>query len=171
MDMQPRSGEDTHSFKARVKSAGETLGHTAGGIRRRMGSAAHAVGSAAHKVTSGVGTAAHAVSSGVGGAAHAVGYGMGSAKHFVEDQARNLKYGVETARNRSEEFYNEYPLAAGAIGLGVGALIGAMTPLTEMERERLRGVADQAAKVGVDMAERGAHAVERAADKASAAVH
>jgi hypothetical protein len=40
-----------------------------------------------------------------------------------------------------------------------------------MERERLRGVADQAAKVGADMAERGAHAVERAADKASAAVH
>ena len=33
-----------------------------------------------------------------------------------------------------------------AIGLGIGALIGAMAPLTSVEREQLQGVADAAAK-------------------------
>ncbi len=175
LDMQPHSGEAHESFKRRVKGAAETLGHTASGIRRRMGAAAHAVtsgvGHAAHAVTSGAGAAAHAVTSGVGNAASAVSHGVGSAAHFMSDQARNLKAGMGDARMKSEEFYNEYPLAAGAIGLGVGALIGALTPLTSMEREKLRGVADMAAKRGADLAEKGARAVERTTEKAAAALH
>lgn len=182
MNMQPHGGEGTESFKSRVKSAGETLGHTASGIRRRMGSAARGVGHAAHAVTSGVGTAAHAVTSGVGTAAHAVtsgvggagravGFGMNSAKNFMSDQAYNLRAGMDGARTRSQDLYNEYPLAAGAIGLGVGALIGAVTPLSAMEREKLRDVADMAAKRGADLAEQGARAVERTTEKATAALH
>jgi hypothetical protein len=36
-----------------------------------------------------------------------------------------------------------------------------------MERSNLQGVADAAAKAGADLAERGARAAERAADKAA----
>ena len=152
------------AFKQRVKSAGEKLSHTAKGIRDRMGTAMHAV-------SSGVGRAADAVTSGVGSAAHAVSSGASKATHFVGDQAANLKEGLSNARYKTQDLYNEYPLAAGAIGLGIGALVGAMTPLTNTEREQLQGVADAAAKAGADLAEKGARAVERTAEKATAAFH
>ncbi|HEX5005878.1 MAG TPA: DUF3618 domain-containing protein, partial [Hyphomonadaceae bacterium] len=70
------AGEESDAFKARVKRAGERLGHTVHGIRERMSSAMH-----------GVGHAAHAVGSGVGAAAHAVGSGASKAAGFVGDQA------------------------------------------------------------------------------------
>lgn len=153
LGLEPRNSELPDAFRERVRSAGETLSHTVSGIRRRLGSAAHAV------------------SSGVGHAAHAVGSGVNQAADFVGHQAHNLKEGISTAKHRTQDLYNEYPLAAGAIGLGIGALIGAMTPLSSVERENLQGVADAAAKAGADLAEKGARAVERTAEKAAAAVH
>jgi hypothetical protein len=164
LGLQQDSGELPEAFKQRVKGAGETLAHTAKGIRERMGSAMHAAGS-------GVGHAAHAVTHGVGNAAHAVTSGVSKATHFVGDQAAHLKDGLATARYKTEDLYSEYPLAAGAIGLGIGALIGAMAPLTSVEREQLQGVADAAAKAGADLAEKGARAVERTTEKATAALH
>jgi hypothetical protein len=125
------------------------------------------MGHAAHAVGSGVG----AVASGVGHAAHAVSSGAGKAASFVGDQAAHLKDNIATARYRTQDLYNEYPLAAGAIGLGIGAVVGAMTPLTNVEREQLQGVADAAAKAGADLAEKGARAVERTTEKATAALH
>jgi hypothetical protein len=97
--------------------------------------------------------------------------GMGQAAHFVGHQAHNVKAGIAEATHRTQAFYDEYPLAAGAIGVAVGALIGAMTPLSSFEREKLEGVADAAARAGADLAEKGARAVERTADKAAAALH
>jgi hypothetical protein len=171
LGLDQESGETHETFKARVKKTGEKLGHTVHGIRERMGSAIHGVGSgmghAAHAVGSGVG----AVASGVGHAAHAVSSGAGKAASFVGDQAAHLKDNIATARYRTQDLYNEYPLAAGAIGLGIGAVVGAMTPLTNVEREQLQGVADAAAKAGADLAEKGARAVERTTEKATAALH
>jgi hypothetical protein len=160
LGLEQDSGELPDAFKARVKSAGEKLGHTVHGIRERMGAAMHAVGASVGAVTHGVGSAAHALTSGVGKAAH-----------FVGDQAAHLKDDLATARYKSQDLYNEYPLAAGAIGLGIGALVGAVTPLTNTEREQLQGVADAAAKAGADLAEKGARAVERTTEKATAALH
>jgi hypothetical protein len=160
LGLRHEAGELPDAFRQRVKSAGETLAHTAKGVRDRMGSAMHAVGAGVGAVTHGVGSAAHAVSSGVS-----------RATDFVGDQAAHLKEGIASARYRTQDLYNEYPLAAGAIGLGIGALVGAMAPLTSVEREQLQGVADAAAKAGADLAEKGARAVERTAEKATAALH
>ena len=62
--------------------------------------------------------------------------------------------------------YDETPLAAGAIALAVGALIGAATPLSRQERDALGGIADKAVSKGADLAERGARAVEERTDNA-----
>ena len=97
--------------------------------------------------------------------------GAARASQFVGDQAHNLKAGAADVKHKTMDFYDEYPLAAGAIGVAIGAIIGAMAPLSEMERDKLQGVADAAAKAGADLADKGGRAVERAADKASAALH
>lgn len=93
------------------------------------------------------------------------------AMQFAKDQAHNIKEGAGDAKHKAQAFYDDYPLAAGAIGVAIGALIGATAPLSSVERDNLQGVADLAAKKGADLAEKGAHAAQRAADKAAAALH
>ena len=67
------------------------------------------------------------------------------------------------ARDRAGAFYDDNPLAAGAIGLAIGALIGSLTPLSSVERDGLHDVADKTAKAAAGLAERGADAVQKAA--------
>ena len=67
------------------------------------------------------------------------------------------------AKDQAGAFYNDNPLAAGSIGLAIGALIGSLTPLSSMERDGLHDVADRTAKAAADLAERGADAVQKAA--------
>lgn len=146
LEMQQHAGEAVDAFKARVKSAGDTLAKTATGIRERM-------------------------ASGMSHAAHAVSSGADRAAHFAGDQAHNLKMAAGNAKHWTQDFYKDYPLAAGAIGVAIGALIGATAPLSSLERDELQGVADAASKAGAGMADKGARAVERAAEKAAAALH
>jgi ElaB/YqjD/DUF883 family membrane-anchored ribosome-binding protein len=100
------------------------------------------------------------------GARERMAHVLSEAKHGVEDQARKLGQTASTARHSAENFYADSPLAAGAIALAAGALIGAATPLSRPERETLRGVADKAASTGADLAERGARMVEERVDGA-----
>jgi ElaB/YqjD/DUF883 family membrane-anchored ribosome-binding protein len=91
---------------------------------------------------------------------------VSDAKHAVEHQAHNLGARASDVRHKAENLYDETPLAAGAIALAIGALIGSTTPLSPPEREALRGVADKAARTGADLAERGARAVDSAVERA-----
>jgi ElaB/YqjD/DUF883 family membrane-anchored ribosome-binding protein len=97
--------------------------------------------------------------------------------HYAQDQARHLGQRASDVRHRAEDFYQDTPLAVGAIALAIGALIGSATPLSDAEREGLSGVADKAtrtgadladraARAGADLAERGARAAEQAVDGA-----
>lgn len=90
----------------------------------------------------------------------------GDAKHSVQGQARKLGQTATDARHSAENFYDDSPLAAGAIALAVGALIGAAAPLSRPEREALGGVADRAVSKGADLAERGAAMVEERVERA-----
>jgi ElaB/YqjD/DUF883 family membrane-anchored ribosome-binding protein len=97
--------------------------------------------------------------------------------HYAQDQARNIGQRASQARHSAEDFYQDTPLAVGAIALAIGALIGSATPLSDTEREGLSGVADRAARTGAnladraaragaDLAERGARVAEQAVDGA-----
>lgn len=88
--------------------------------------------------------------------------GMSKASTFVSDQARHVGEMTHDARGQVADLYSQNPLAAGAIGVAIGALIGALTPLSSMERDKLQGVADKALHAGADLAEHGASAVEKA---------
>ena len=90
--------------------------------------------------------------------------GAAATAQFAKDQAHNIKEGLGDAKHKTQAFYDEYPLAAGAIGVAIGAIIGAAAPLSSVERDNLHGVADAAAKAGADLAEKGARAVDKAAN-------
>jgi ElaB/YqjD/DUF883 family membrane-anchored ribosome-binding protein len=141
LDLKQKAGEAIHEFKERVSKTVEGIKANAEGARERMGSM------------------------------------LSSAKHSVQDRAtqlgaaasdgaRKLGQTASNARHSAEHMFEETPLAAGAIALAVGALIGAATPLSRQERETLSGVADKAVSKGADLAERGARMVEDRMDNA-----
>jgi hypothetical protein len=94
-----------------------------GGIGAKAGDAASAVGSK-------VGDAA----STVGDAASTVGQTAGQVTGEVIDRGQQAAQEVGW---RVERFMQASPLAVGAIAIGAGALIGALVPETEKEREVL----------------------------------
>lgn len=149
------AGESDEAFEERVHHAyAKTLNLT-----QRAGEAVDAFKA---RVASAVTSAQHAAE---GVRKRASGM-LADAKHAIGDQAQDLKQRASDARHRAESFYDETPLAAGAIALAIGALIGGTTPLSRQERETLAGVADKAARAGADLAERGARAVENQAERA-----
>jgi len=89
--------------------------------------------------------------------------GVSKAGSFVSDKAHNAGAMAHDAKDKAGAFYNDNPLAAGSIGVAIGAILGAFTPLSSVERDGLHGVADKTAKVAADLAERGADAVQKAA--------
>jgi len=154
LGLKQLAGEAAHEFKERVKRtvegiqyaatrAGARIKRTASGTGRRIGSV-------------------------YGDSREKLGALASDAKHMAEAQAERLGHAAEEARYRTERFYDESPLAAGAIALGVGALLGALTPLSSPERRTLRGVADEAVNRGADLAERGIRAV---GDRIDGAMH
>lgn len=92
----------------------------------------------------------------------AVGDGVSKAGAYVGEQAKHVGEIAGNAKHQAVDFYDQNPLAAGAIGIAIGALIGTLAPLSALERDKLQGVADDAMRAGADLAERGANAVEKA---------
>lgn len=89
--------------------------------------------------------------------------GLSKAGTYVHDQAKNVGAMAVDAKDQAGALYNDNPIAAGSIGLAIGALIGSLTPLSSMERDGLHDVADRTAKAAAGLAERGADAVQKAA--------
>jgi ElaB/YqjD/DUF883 family membrane-anchored ribosome-binding protein len=141
LDMKQKADEAIEAWKERVSRTVEGVQRRAADIRDRMAQSA------------------------------------ADAKHYAQDKARMIGEGAShqaqrlgerasDVKHRAEDFYQETPLAAGALAVAIGALIGSATPLSDAEREGLRGVADKAARTGADLAERGARAVEQQMDGA-----
>lgn len=100
--------------------------------------------------------------------------GIAKAGHFMHDQAQHMGEMAGDARHRigdlagrakhsAVDMYDQNPLAAGALGVAIGALLGSLAPLSALERNKLQGVADEAMKAEANLAERGAAKVEKAA--------
>lgn len=139
LGLKQKAGEALNEFKARVLSAVDSAKHAAADARDRI---------------SGV----------FSDVAHSASDGARYIRHQAKDGARYVGHKASEVRHVAEDRYQENPLAVGAILLGVGAVIGALSPLSQTEREGLRGVADQAARAGADLADRGARMVEDRVD-------
>lgn len=172
LGLKQMAGEAANDFKERVQRAvegvqyaatraGGRIGRTFKGTRRRIGGALSGAGK-------GAGGAYSGARRGLASTGQRVSHLAADARHAAEEQAERLSHAAEQARHRAERFYDETPLAAGAIALALGALAGSLTPLSQPERRTLRGVADKAARTGADLAERGARAVD---DRMDGAMH
>ena len=123
-----------------------------GGIGDKAGEAASAVGSK-------VGDAAATV----GGAASTVGETAGQVTGEVIDRGQQAAQEVGW---RVERFMQASPLAVGAIAIGAGALIGALVPETEKEREMLGDASREVAGTVRDTVSEATSKAEQKVDEA-----
>jgi hypothetical protein len=93
------------------------------------------------------------------------------AAHLAHDQAERAGEAAADIKHKAESFYEENPLAAGALALAIGALIGSAAPLTEAERSALGDVADKAVDTGARLAEKGARKVQGDSEAMREQVH
>jgi ElaB/YqjD/DUF883 family membrane-anchored ribosome-binding protein len=154
----PRMSNETDSaYEDRVHQAyAKTLD-----LKQRADEAVHEFKARVSKTVEGIKANAE-------GARQRLAHVLSDARQGAVDQARKMGDAATNARHSAENFYDETPLAAGAIALAVGALIGSAAPLSRTERDVLGGVADKAVRKGADLAERGAQLVE---ERVETAVH
>lgn len=77
----------------------------------------------------------------------------GQAQEQAQQLGRQVRRGARRATNGLEEFVHENPLAAGALAIGVGALVGGLLPSTHMEDEMMGEARDKVVHRAQDAAQ------------------
>ncbi|HLM52956.1 MAG TPA: DUF3618 domain-containing protein [Pseudoxanthomonas sp.] len=153
-----RAAEMEHSYSsvtpggssfAGSASAGSSQGAGEGlaeGLKERAAHLREGVSETWSNATSRVGEAAHGVGSKVGSMAQGIGNGASSMVSGVRSQTQRLGVGYST-------MLQENPMAAGAIAIAAGALIGALLPITQPENRLMGKASDKLKSKASDIAQ------------------
>jgi ElaB/YqjD/DUF883 family membrane-anchored ribosome-binding protein len=143
---------------------------------RSQGSgSSNGIGEAAHNLKDRVAGSAHDAAERLSEAGHRIGDATRNAADSVRDSTRHaadsvrdttrhaadsMRHGAQQARQTFDELMHEQPLAAGAIGIAIGALVAALMPTTRAEQSlmgaagaRVREQARELAGEGIRRAE------------------
>jgi ElaB/YqjD/DUF883 family membrane-anchored ribosome-binding protein len=117
------------------------------------------------------GEAVHDFKARVSRSVEAARHAASSFRERMAVQGQAMSQGAARTTQRAHEMYFDNPLAAGAIAVAIGALIGGATPLTDAERNALGGMANSAARASKGAAEKAAEKGAQMAEKAVEAMH
>lgn len=94
---------------------------------------------------------------------------LSSARGSMSDTMNTARDQWQRARSGIDSLVNEQPLALGAIGLAIGAILGAAAPRTRLEEETMgeasRNLAEKAKEVGSQKLDQATQAAKQAAEK------
>lgn len=125
-----------------ASSVGEAAGNAWESAKGAVRSATESVSSAAHGAASAVSGAASRAGDAVGSTARRTGHGASHLGDTAQDYGRDVM-----------DAFERQPLLFGAVGLALGATLGAIFPATEAENRLLGESRDQVAQRVSDMAE------------------
>ncbi len=142
-------------------TGGQSVGGRATNASHTLGQAGHSMSSATRNAASGVGQAASSATGAVGdawqGATHAVADGASA----TADAARHY---AGSASSGFSELLEREPLVVGALGVAVGAALGALMPTTRLEEKNLGPLAEKAREETAALAKQAASTAQRAVD-------
>ncbi len=84
----------------------------------------------------------------------------------ISSAKSGIKSGAQSAAGFAQSSHENHPMATGAVGLAIGAIMGSLLPLSEKEKSQLQGVADKVAESGAELASQAAGHIESAAELA-----
>lgn len=116
-------------------------------------------------------SAMQSTSDSLSSAKHRVTGSMSSMRDRAGQMTDSAKYQWERARGGVDYLVHEQPLALGAIGLAVGAVLAAMAPRTQKEEELMgeasRSLMEKAKETGVQQLEKAQETVKQVVENAS----
>lgn len=124
--------EDHESFSTRVRHATDSVKQKGAASREKLKQAAA--------------SAKHAASS----AKHGVGSAASHSVDGIRSAAASTRDGAKAAISSGQQLHENNPVATAAIGVAIGALLGAAIPLSRQEERALGDVADKGLAMGVE---------------------
>lgn len=130
------------------RSAGDRVQESADEARERMGEARERTGEMTREARERTGEMTREVAERTGEmreeASERARHAAYSAERRTKQAARQARQKAVAAEHSLEDFVYDNPLAAGALAIGVGALLGGLFPSTKMEDEWLGPARDEA---------------------------
>jgi ElaB/YqjD/DUF883 family membrane-anchored ribosome-binding protein len=142
------------------RSTTSTTHLTSEDLATRTKSAAGTVSDSVRGTMASMRDSASRTSDRISDATHRIGQTASAARERASQMSASARHQAERMRHGYERVVNEHPLALGAVGLAVGAILAATAPRTRHE-DRLMGEASRRAKDNVR--EAGKEQFERAA--------
>jgi ElaB/YqjD/DUF883 family membrane-anchored ribosome-binding protein len=103
------------------------------------------------------------------GMMHSASDTLSSARGSMSDTMNTARDQWQRARSGIDSLVNEQPLALGAIGLAIGAILGAAAPRTRLEEQTMgeasRNLTEKAKEVGSQKLDQATQAAKQAAEK------
>ncbi|GHC26185.1 hypothetical protein GCM10010082_19130 [Kushneria pakistanensis] len=134
-----------------------------GGLRQRASDALHNVGDKARNMKGGAGERAQNMKSGAGDR-------MQRMKQGSSDRLGNASSKARDAGSWISDMAHDNPVAAGALGLAAGALLGSLIPTSRAEQRAMGETRDQlvdrASEMGSEQLDRASEKAQEATDKA-----
>ena len=168
--MTERMADAKRRLQDTAHTAGERVSGAAGSARERAAdvagsareSAAHLAGSVRESAARAAGTARQVA----GTVRERASMVAGTTRERVSYAADTARHQAERVRSGYDHLVQEQPLALGAIGLAIGAVLGAVAPRTRQE-DRLMGATRD--RLAHDLEDAAREPLERAVQAASAA--
>lgn len=142
LELQRADGETDTGFRQRVSDTAKSAREKADGARQR-------------------------ITDGAAKARKGLGHAAGSVKHGVQNVSGAAMGGARSSMHSAASLHESSPLATGAIALAVGALIGALLPLTRQEEAVYAEPADKASEAMAGVAKKAADATHEAREEIS----
>ncbi|MGI4802832.1 MAG: DUF3618 domain-containing protein [Janthinobacterium lividum] len=166
------------SLGTAASSGREWTGQAAGSIQHAASSmasqAANATGNAYEAVSGAASDAADKIASGAGAAADHVTSFAQEAQHRASAMGSSMGSSVSTSTQGLQRLLHDQPLVLAALGVAVGAAVGALLPVTQVENNLLGSSSDalqeKAKSAAHDGLEQVQHAASEHLDKVKAAV-
>lgn len=131
-------------LRERASSATDEAARTAQNLRERASDAGHAL---SEKVSGGI----SGMREGMSHSRERMGHAREQAGHARERMGHALRGG----RSNMEQLLHDQPMAVGAIGIALGAILGAAMPRTRAEDRMLGHIGDEARSKAAELAEQG----------------
>ena len=150
LKIERNDGEDDDTYRARIRAATDTAAEKARAARRSLKDSARRTRLRMADMAR--------------DARYRAGEFGDNMRGRASDMSDEAAYRARMAKRRAAEFHDENPLVSGAIAVAVGAVAGALFPVSQQERDALAPVADDLIDRGATLAEQAAERVEAHAD-------
>lgn len=164
--MGSKMGGAVRTVREKVGEALGRAGEAVGGAQERMSEMAQGARDTSGQVVSGVRSRTGRIA---GSMRSTTGHIAGSMRSTTSHLASGARHSAQRARTGMDYMRNEQPLLLGALGIAIGAAIGATLPRTRREDELMGEARDDLMRQAQEAGEEGLHKAERIAAKAGEA--